>query len=68
MSSGAHDSVIKQVFNDFISLLLDNKQHVQEHSVKKHLKGTQHTKSRNNIKTISENNSSTQIVWHSDEE
>jgi len=68
MSSGAHDSVIKQVFNDFISLLLNNKQYVQEHSVKKHLKGTQHTKSRNNIKTVSENNSSTQIVWHSDEE
>ena len=58
------DSVIKKVFNDFISLLLDNKDYVQEHNIRKKQKADKSS----NIRTINENNSSTQIVWNSDEE
>ena len=64
MSSGSHDSIVKKVFNEFIDLLIQNKEDIQEHSVKKKI-----IKQKISSVSSENQNSSAQIVWdNSDEE
>ena len=61
MSSGSHDSIVKKVFNEFIDLLIQNKQDIEEHSIKKKI-----IKQKISSVSSENQNSSNQIVWDSE--